>query len=144
MDYRAVMQIASAGMDYEKRRVDVAALNLANMHASNPAGEPTYVAQRVVAAPVQAAFSRALGMADSAATMRREVSLVSVDKPPRLAHDPAHPHANAQGFVAYPAVDQAAEMLTVSTALRAYEANVAVASTARAMAARALEIGGQS
>jgi flagellar basal-body rod protein FlgC len=34
-------------------------------------------------------------------------------------------------------------MVTVNTALRAYEANVAVASTARAMAAKALEIGGQ-
>lgn len=143
MDYRAVMQIASAGMDFEKRRVDVAALNLANMHASNPAGEATYVALRAVAKPVQAAFSRALGLAEPA-TMLREVSLVPLDKPPRLAHDPAHPHANAQGFVAYPAVDQASEMLTVSTALRAYEANVAVASTARAMAVKALEIGGQS
>jgi flagellar basal-body rod protein FlgC len=140
MDYRAVMQIASAGMDYEKRRVDIAALNLANMHASNPSGEPTYVAQRVVAKPVQATFSHALGLAEPA-TQSREVSLVPLDKPPRLA--PAHPHANAQGFVAYPAVDQATEMLTVSTALRAYEANVAVASTARAMAVKALEIGGQ-
>lgn len=143
MDYRAVMQIAAAGMDFEKRRVDVAALNLANMHASNPAGEAVYTAQRVVAKPVQAVFSQMLGLAEPA-QLAREVSLVPSDKAPRLAHDPAHPHANAQGFVAYPAVDQATEMLTVNTALRAYEANVAVASTARAMAAKALEIGGQS
>lgn len=143
MDYRAVMQIAAAGMDFEKRRVDTAALNLANMHASNPPGEAAYVAQRVVAKPVQAVFSQVMGLGEPA-QLARDVSLLPTDKPARLAHDPAHPHANAQGFVAYPAVDQATEMLTVSTALRAYEANVAVASTARAMAAKALEIGGQS
>lgn len=143
MDYRAVMQIAAAGMDYEKRRVDVAALNLANMHSSSPSGEALFAPQRAIAKPVQAVFSRALALAEPA-TALREVNLVPLDKPPRLAHDPAHPHANAQGFVAYPAVDQAMEMLTVSTALRAYEANVAVASTARAMAVKALEIGGQS
>lgn len=143
MDYRTVMQIAAAGMDFEKRRVDVAALNLANMHASNAPGEAAYAAQRVVAKPVQASFSLAMGLAEPA-VLSRDVNLVPSDRPPRLVHDPAHPHANAQGFVAYPAVDQATEMLTVSTALRAYEANVAVASTARAMAVKALEIGGQS
>jgi flagellar basal-body rod protein FlgC len=143
MDYRTVMQIAAAGMDFEKRRVDVAAMNLANMHASNAPGEAAYTAQRVVAKPVQARFSLAMGLAEPTA-LPREVGLVPLDRPPRLVHDPAHPHANAQGFVAYPAVDQATEMLTVSTALRAYEANIAVASTARAMAAKTLEIGGQS
>ncbi len=143
MDYRSVMQIAAAGMSLEKRRVDVAALNLANMHASNPAGEAAYVPQHVSAKPVQANFSRALGLAEPAMAPR-EVQLVGSSKASRLVHDPGHPHANAEGFVAYPAVDQATEMLTVSTALRAYEANVAVASTAKAMAVKALEIGGQS
>ncbi len=143
MDYRTVMQIAAVGMDFEKRRVDVAAMNLANMHASNAPGEAVYTAQRAVAKPVQARFALAMGLAEPTA-LSREVGLVPLDRPPRLVHDHAHPHANAQGFVAYPAVDQATEMLTVSTALRAYEANVAVASTARAMAAKALEIGGQA
>ncbi len=142
MDYRAVFQIAAAGMDLEKRRVDVAALNLANMHASVPAGQTPYSAQKVVAQPLQVNFNRALGLADPV-LQHREVKLVAADLAPRLVHDPGHPHANAQGFVAYAAVDQATEMVSVSTALRAYEANVAVASTARAMAAKALDLGGQ-
>ncbi|HEY9109635.1 MAG TPA: flagellar basal body rod C-terminal domain-containing protein [Roseateles sp.] len=142
MDYRAVFQIAAAGMDLEKRRVDVAALNLANMHSSVPAGQAPYAAQRVVAQPLQANFSRALGLAEPA-VLPRDVQVVATDAAPRLVHEPGHPHADAQGFVSYAAIDQATEMVTVNTALRAYEANVAVASTARAMAAKALEIGGQ-
>ena len=142
MDYRAVFEIAAAGMSFEKRRVDIAALNLANMHSSVPAGQLPYAVQRVVAQPLQANFNRALGLAQPA-VLPREVNLVAADLAPRLVHDPGHPHANAQGFVAYAPVDQATEMVSVSTALRAYEANVAVASTARAMAAKALELGGQ-
>jgi flagellar basal-body rod protein FlgC len=142
MDYRAVFQIAAAGMNLEKRRVDVAALNLANMHSSTPAGQPPYAAQRVAAQPLQVNFNRAMGLAEPA-VLPREVQVVATDAAPRLVHEPGHPHANAQGFVAYAAVDQASEMVTVSTALRAYEANVAVASTARVMAAKALDIGGQ-
>lgn len=142
MDYRAVFQIAAAGMDLEKRRVDVAALNLANMHSSVPAGQAPYAAQKVVAQPLQVNFSRAMGLAEPA-LLPRDVKLVAADLAPRLVHDPGHPHANAQGFVAYAAVDQATEMVSVSTALRAYEANVAVASTARAMVAKALDLGGQ-
>lgn len=142
MDYRAVFQIAAAGMDLEKRRVDVAALNLANMNASAPTGQAPYAAQRVLAQPLQVNFSRAMGLAEPA-LLPREVQVVATDAAPRLVHEPGHPHADSQGFVAYAAIDQATEMVTVNTALRAYEANVAVASTARAMAAKALDIGGQ-
>lgn len=142
MDYRAVFQIAAAGMDFEKRRVDVAALNLANMHSSLPTGQAAYASRRAVAAPLLPGFAASLQAADPTRAMR-EVRLEVLNLPPRLVQDSGHPHANAQGFVAYPAVDQATEMVTVSTALRAYEANVAVASTARSMAAKALEIGGQ-
>jgi len=141
MDYRMVFQIASAGMALEKQRLDVAALNLANMNSSAPAGQAPYAARKVVAQALTVDFGRALEQLGHAAT--REVRVVAGNAAPRMVNDPGHPHADAQGFVAYAAVDQATEMVSVATALRAYEANVAVASTARAMAAKALELGGQ-
>lgn len=142
MDYRAVFQISAAGMAIEKRRLEVAALNLANMHSTAPAGQPPFSPQRLVAEPVSLNFNRALSAAMPVA-LSRKVQLVDSSLPARLVHEPGHPHANAQGFVAYAPVDQATEMIAVSTALRAYEANLAVASSARAMAAKALELGGQ-
>ena len=61
---------------------------------------------------------------------------------PRRVHDPAHPHADAQGMVAYPGVSHAREMVNLVAALRSYEANVMAANATRALAARALDIGG--
>jgi flagellar basal-body rod protein FlgC len=62
---------------------------------------------------------------------------------PRLVHEPGHPHADGKGYVAYPGINHAAEMVNMMSALRAYEANVVAMNAAKTMAARALEIGGQ-
>jgi flagellar basal-body rod protein FlgC len=59
-------------------------------------------------------------------------------------HEPGHPLADEKGFVSYPGVDPAMEMVTLLDATRAYEANVAAMNMARAMSLKALEIGGNS
>jgi flagellar basal-body rod protein FlgC len=71
------------------------------------------------------------------------MGLQSVDAPPRLAFEPGHPDADDKGFVAYPGINPVAEMMNLLTATRAYEANVAALNAAKAMALRAIDIGGQ-
>ena len=143
MDYRTVFEISGAGMSLEKRRVEVAAMNLANMYSSVPAGQVGYQPQRVVAQPLTMSFGQAYEQFGASTVVPHSVSLETINAAPRLVRDPGHPHANAQGFVSYPAIDQASEMVSVTMALRAYEADVAVATSARQMASKALEIGGQ-
>lgn len=147
MDYRAAFQISAAGMSMERLRLDVTAMNVANMHstASDPAG--LYQPLRVVAHALPADFQEVFQTLASGQGGQRgliDAEVVATAAPPRLVHDPAHPHADARGMVAFPGVDHTAEMLNLMTALRAYEANVAAAVASRTMAARALEIGGQS
>jgi flagellar basal-body rod protein FlgC len=70
------------------------------------------------------------------------VSVEPTDLPPRMVYEPGHPLANEKGFVAYTGVDSATEMVTLMSAMRSYEANVAAMNAARTMALKALEIGG--
>jgi flagellar basal-body rod protein FlgC len=143
MDYRAIFEVSAAGMGVEKKRLEVAALNLANMNSTAPAGTEGYRPLRVVAHAMRTDFSsimQAQLLGDPQAAQTLEV--VPSDAAPRMVKDPGHPHADAQGFVRYPGVDQSTEMITAMTALRAYEANVAAVGFARAMATRALDIGG--
>lgn len=145
MDYRAVFQISAAGMDVERLRLETAALNLANMHAtSGPNGVP-FKPLRVVAQAVVPNFSSLIDLPPAASLggVRAEV-IPDAGAIARVVHDPGHPHADAKGDVSYPGVNHTTEMLTVMTALRAYEANVAAVGAARSMASRALDIGGQS
>ena len=62
-------------------------------------------------------------------------------KAPRLEYDPGHPHANPEGYVAYPNINPVEEMVDMITASRAYEAGITTMSTAVNMAERALGIG---
>lgn len=58
----------------------------------------------------------------------------------RLEFEPGHPDANAEGFVEYPNVDMVNEMVDLLSATRAYEANVTVMNSTKAMLKKALEI----
>lgn len=139
MDYTQIFAISAAGMAAERTRVDIAALNLANANTAQAENGAVFKPLRAVIR--HAGFSGAIDAGMPAAlspTVRIESAIAS----PRLMHEPVHPLANAKGFVAYPGVDTALEMMTVMSATRAYEANVAALNASRTMALKALDIGG--
>jgi flagellar basal-body rod protein FlgC len=138
MDYARAFAISAAGMDVERTRVEVAALNLAN--ASTVQGGPD-AAYRPVRAVVQAAGSFSALVAPGGASDLPSVRIEASGAAPRQVHDPGHPLADARGFVTYPGVDPATEMVTLMSALRSYEANVSAFATARTLALKALDIG---
>lgn len=156
MDYTQSFAISSAGMAVEHARVDVAALNLANANTIQTSGGVDFQPLRVIARSVPAtnvspgefANQVEVGQMD-AATPNWQLSLpqASVEPngaQPRLQYEPNNPFANSKGFVTYPGVDTATEMINMMSALRAYEANVAAMNTARTLALKALDIGGSS
>ncbi|MDZ7835756.1 MAG: flagellar basal body rod protein FlgC [Alkalibacterium sp.] len=61
----------------------------------------------------------------------------------RLVYEPGHPDANEEGYVAFPNVDMADEMVDMMTAIRSYDANVTAINTSKDMLKRAMEIGGE-
>jgi flagellar basal-body rod protein FlgC len=146
MDYSATFAISSAGMALERTRVEVAALNLANAHTTQAAGQPAYSPLRVVAqAASPDAFAAMMLSADPVASaMKPDFHVETAGVAPRMVHEPGHPMADARGFVSYPGVDPAAEMMVLMSATRAYEANVAAMNMARMLATKALDIGGSS
>lgn len=151
MDYSSAFAISAIGMDVERARVDVAALNLANANTVQPVGGTAYQPLRVVAqarSPLDAAggsFESLLQRAASSAMpLPPAVSVVPMNVAPRMVHEPGHPLADEKGFVAYAAVDAATEMVSLMGATRAYEANVAAMNISRTLALRALDIGSQN
>jgi len=139
MDFSQTFAISAAGMNVERLRVDVAALNLANANAAIVPGGIGYQPLRVAtSASAGTGFGALVGGALAAPQAVVEPAAVA----PRQVLDPGNPAANAQGFVQYPGVDTTVEMMTLMSATRAYEANVSALAAARSMALKALEIGG--
>jgi len=139
LDYSQSFAISAAGMNVERLRVDVAALNLANANAALTPGGVNYQPLQVVTAP-----SRVAGFATlvSQGLVGPSASVAPSTQAPRQVLEPGNPAADAKGFVSYPGVDTTTEMMTLMAATRSYEANVAALNASRSMAVKALEIGG--
>jgi flagellar basal-body rod protein FlgC len=142
MDYSAAFHISATGMAVEKLRLDTTAANLANMNNAAPSAADVYRPLRVITQAAAPAFGQQFGRMMAGAGQVNVVGVEAQASSPRMVHEPGHPYADAKGFVAYPGVNHAAEMVNLSAALRAYEANVVAMNAAKTMAARALEIGG--
>lgn len=139
MDFQQIFALSAAGMQVERTRVEVAALNLANANTVGATAAAGFQPLRVLATASQG-FA---GMVEGGVT-RAGLPTATVEASgarPRLVQDPGHPLSDERGFVAYPGVDPAMEMVSLMGATRAYEANVAALNTARALALKTLEIG---
>lgn len=138
--YFHVFDISSAGMQVERQRLEISALNIANAHSSRGPNGTLFQPLRVVAKASMGSFEESLLAGTGLEAAPRHEALPSGVQP-RLVYDPGHPHADERGYVAMPGVNPLVEMTQIMTAVRAYEANVKAIEAARAMAVRALEIG---
>jgi flagellar basal-body rod protein FlgC len=140
------MRIAGSALTAQRLRMDVTASNIANAEATSTAEGGPYRRESVVFAPRQpASFAgtmRLLGARGGAASRGVEVQAIVEDQSdPRRVFDPAHPDADADGYVSFPNVDLVTEMTNMLSASRAYEANITVINVAKNMAQRTLELG---
>lgn len=150
------MRAAASALTAHRLWADVTANNIANLRTTQtPAGGP-YQRQAVVmtASPFvlpereEIGRSRAArGSARSALPGRGVSSGHGVDARvieiagERLEYDPHHPHADADGYVRYPDINLAEELVNLIVAQRGYEANLSVFNTLKQMAQRTLDLG---
>lgn len=145
MDLFRTMAISGSALTAERLRLDVIANNLANVNTTRTAEGGPYRRQMVVFAPrgeqVQWMYP---GIEPDPPFRGRGVRVVGIQSDPaafKRVYDPGHPDADATGYVSMPNVNVVTEMVDLMAATRAYEANVAAITSAKAMATSALEIG---
>lgn len=139
------MEISRSALDVEWKRLEIIAQNIANANTTLDASGAPYRALRLLSGP-QGNFADLVN-GDPLRPNLRGVTVYSVEPqnlPVRRVYEPAHPQADAEGFVSYPGFDHAAEMTLMVKTSRSYEANVVALNTARQMYAKALEIGRRS
>ncbi|MCA6310312.1 flagellar basal body rod protein FlgC [Phenylobacterium sp.] len=123
--------IAATALRAEQARMRIIAENIANANSTSrtPGGDP-YRRQVPVFEPVKTDAGQGVKMVR-----------VTPDRSDfKLEYDPGHPSADEEGYVKLPNVNTLIESLDMRAAQRAYEANLTVIETARAMELRALDI----
>jgi len=133
MDFSKSMAVAASGMKAQSERMKTIAENIANANstAATPGGDP----YRRKIATVSSDFDRELG-----ANLVKAGKSIADKSDFRSQYDPGNPNADAKGYVKLPNVDPLVEALDMKEAQRAYEANMNVIETSRAMESRTLDI----
>jgi flagellar basal-body rod protein FlgC len=132
------MDVSASGLTAQRQRLDVIAENLANINTTRTAQGGPYKRKSVImeARPAED-FDSLLGSPEKVDV----VQITEDSKGLRPEFEPGHPDANKEGMVLYPNINPVSELVNLMLASRAYEANVSVLRTAKAMAVKALEIG---
>lgn len=128
-----VFNIAGSAMAAQSQRLNVVASNLANADSATGADGQPYKAKQVVFETTPTPGQVGQGVKVSA--------VVESTAPMREVYDPAHPMANAQGYVTMPNVNPVEEMVNMISASRSYQNNVEVLNTSKTLLQRTLTIG---
>jgi flagellar basal-body rod protein FlgC len=138
MDLLDTLNIAGSGLTAQRVRLQTISSNLANARTTRTEQGGPY--QRKAPVFVAETLDGFGGQLDRELASVR-VDRIQTDPGVRMVHDPSHPDADADGYVAMPDIDVLAEMVDLMTTSRSYEANVNTIEVTRDMASRALEIG---
>ncbi|MDB5453183.1 MAG: flgC [Caulobacteraceae bacterium] len=124
--------IAASALRAQQSRMRIIAENLANTNSTSrtPGGDP-YRRQSPVFEPVNISGGGKGVRMKGVEPDRRDF---------RSEYEPGNPSADAQGYVKLPNVDPLVEAMDMREAQRAYEANLNVIETARAMESRTLDL----
>jgi len=127
------LDISTSGLVAQRTQLDTIAGNIANAQTTSRLdGRPGPFLRRVAL----------MAAGDEAGGPGVRVTSVVEDhvRPPRVVHDPSHPHADANGNVAYPNVDPMVEMVNAMVAVRAYEANVTAIEATKSIIASSMRL----
>lgn len=127
----STMAVAASALKAQQARMRIVAENIANAESTGKtAGADPY--RRQIPVFQSSNLSGATGV---------KLSQVIPDNSAfTLEYDPSHPAADAKGYVKRPNVNSLIETMDMREAQRAYEANINIIETARAIEQRTLDI----
>ena len=132
-----IFSVSGSAISAQSQRLNVVASNLANADTvAGPDGK-AYKARQV---QFQTELLGAQGNEATSAGVK--VSTIVEDQTPgRRILDPAHPSADAQGYVTYSNVNPVEEMVNMISASRSYQNNVEVMNTAKTLLMKTIQMG---
>jgi flagellar basal-body rod protein FlgC len=142
MSLFSALSVGASGMAAQRARAELLVENLANAETTRtPEGGPYRRKDAVFeSTPVGSPFSSVFGQEIEAANGVSVASVVTDTRDPEKRYLPGHPDADANGYVAFPRVNPAEDMVDLMGAARGYEANVAAIGAVKDMIQRSIDL----
>jgi flagellar basal-body rod protein FlgC len=141
MSLFGAISVSASGMDAQRARAELLTQNLANAETTRtPEGGPYRRKDAVFSSePISEPFSSAFrsSLEENGVTVSE---VVTDTRDPERRFMPGHPDADADGYVAFPRVNPAEDMVDLINASRSYQANVAAISAVKDMIARSIDL----
>jgi flagellar basal-body rod protein FlgC len=137
------LSVSASGMSAERTRAEVLVENIANADTTRTAEGGPYRRRDVVfeSRQVGSPFSSVLESQFDGQATGVGISDIKVDNSePDRRYLPGHPDADKDGYVAYPRVNPAEDMVDLLGASRAYQANVSAISAVKDMIQRSIDL----
>jgi flagellar basal-body rod protein FlgC len=137
MDLDHALRVSAAGLQAQSTRLRVVAENLANRDStgSSPGADPYRRKTVTFGAHVERGLNGGGGGVSTVKVSRIGTAPGGFVE----TYDPAHPAADARGYVKRPNVDSLVEIMDMREAQRSYSANVSVLEVTRGMLTRIIE-----
>lgn len=140
MSLFSALSVSASGMSAQRTRAEVITENLANAETTRtPDGGPYRRKDVVFESSGASSFSSILG--DAMAPGGVSVSSINVDdRDPVQRYQPGHPDAGPDGYVGYPRINPAEEMVDLMSASRGYQANIASMTAVKDMIQHSIDL----
>ena len=138
-----LLSVSASGMAAQRTRAELLVENLANAETTRTAEGGPYRRKDVVfssepqSSPFSAVFQTEInGEAEGVAVS----DVIEDTRSPERRYMPGHPDADAEGYVLFPRVNPAEDMVDLMGATRGYQANIAAMSAVKDMIQRSLDL----
>ena len=144
----SALSVSASGMAAQRTRAELLVENLANAETTRtPDGGPyrrkdAVFESTTVGSPFASVlFQQTEGSGQEGAANGVTVADIVTDaRDPARRYLPGHPDADAEGYVAFPRMNPAEDMVDLMSASRGYEANVAAIGAVKDMIQRSIDL----
>lgn len=140
------LSVSASGMSAQRARTELLVENLANSDTTRtPEGGPYRRKDAVFMADTESAqfsslFESQLNANGNGPVGVRVAEVVTDTREPEKRYLPGHPDADKDGYVAFPRMNPAEDMVDLLGASRSYQANVAAISAVKDMISKSMEL----
>jgi flagellar basal-body rod protein FlgC len=143
MSLFSVLSVSASGMAAQRTRAELLVENLANSETTRTPGGGPYRRKDAVFtsasqnSPFSAVFQTEMG---SGVTGVEVAGVVEDTREPDKRYLPGHPDADQDGYVAYPRINPAEDMVDLLSASRGYQGNVAAMTAIKDMILHSIDL----
>ena len=142
MSLFSLLSVSASGMSAQRARAELLVENMANAETTRtPEGGPYRRKDAVFTtdtaeSPFSSIFESQLNQPEGV----RVAEVVVDNREPDRRYMPGHPDADKDGYVAFPRINPAEDMVDLMGATRSYQANVAAISAVKDMIQRSIDL----